>query len=65
MNQKRLTSAIAALLLWVGLPLSLAQPPIPKQKRTIPGLYVTAKEAYEMWLIDKNKIKADLLLRRF
>jgi rhodanese-related sulfurtransferase len=39
------------------LPLSLAQSPMPVQKQTVLGLYVTAKEAYEMWLSDKNKIK--------
>jgi hypothetical protein len=30
---------------------------LPTQKQTVLGLYVTAKEAYEMWLADKNKIK--------
>ena len=43
------------LLSW--LPLSLAQSPLPVQKQTVLGLYVTAKEAYQMWLADKNKVK--------
>ena len=30
---------------------------MPQQKQTVLGLYVTAKEAYEMWQTDKNKIK--------
>ena len=30
---------------------------IPKEKQTIPGLYVTAKEAYEQWKADPDKIK--------
>ena len=50
-----LTIAILMLLSWV--PLSQAKSPLPVQKQTALGLYVTAKEAYEMWLADKNKIK--------
>jgi rhodanese-related sulfurtransferase len=50
-----LTIVILMLLSW--LPLSLAQSSIPPQKQTVLGLYVTAKEAYEMWLADKSKIK--------
>jgi rhodanese-related sulfurtransferase len=29
---------------------------IPKEKRTVLGLYVTAKEAYEMWKADPEKV---------
>jgi rhodanese-related sulfurtransferase len=39
------------------LPVSLAKTPLPPQKQTILGLYVTAKEAYQMWQADQNKIK--------
>jgi rhodanese-related sulfurtransferase len=57
MPKKLFHLAIVILLLLGWLPLSQAQSSIPKQKQTAPGLYVTAKEAYEMWLADKNKIK--------
>jgi rhodanese-related sulfurtransferase len=30
---------------------------IPKAKETVLGLYVTAKEAYEMWKVDPDKVK--------
>jgi rhodanese-related sulfurtransferase len=30
---------------------------IPKEKQTIPKLYITAKEAYEQWKADPEKIK--------
>ncbi|MGD9181772.1 MAG: rhodanese-like domain-containing protein [Desulfobacterales bacterium] len=57
MRRKLLALMIVILMLLGWLPLSQAQMPIPKQKQTVLGLYVTAKEAYEMWLADKNKIK--------
>lgn len=57
MHRKLFPLAIVILMLLGWLPLSLAQSSIPKQKQTVLGLYVTAKEAYEMWLTDKNKIK--------
>ena len=57
MNRKLFAIAVVILLLVNWLPLSLAQSSLPKQKQTVLGLYVTAKEAYEMWLADKNKIK--------
>ena len=57
MRKKLFSLAIAILLLFGWLPLSLAQSSIPTQKQTVLGLYVTAKEAHEMWLADKNKIK--------
>jgi hypothetical protein len=30
-------------------PLQPAKPAVAKEKETVPGLYVTAKEAYEKW----------------
>jgi rhodanese-related sulfurtransferase len=36
---------------------SQAKPPAPKGKETVLGLYVTAKEAYEMWKEDPDKVK--------
>jgi len=42
-------------LSWFSI--STAKSTLPPQKQTVLGLYVTAKEAYEMWLADKNKIK--------
>ena len=57
MHRKLFPLAIVIIMLSSWLPLSLAQSSIPQQKQTAPGLYVTAKEAYEMWLADKNKIK--------
>jgi rhodanese-related sulfurtransferase len=35
----------------------LAKPQIPKGKETVLGLYVTAKEAYEMWKANPKKVK--------
>ena len=49
-----LAMVIFMLLSW--LPSSLAETTLPVHKQTVLGLYVTAKEAYEMWLADKNKI---------
>jgi rhodanese-related sulfurtransferase len=57
MPRKLFPLAIVILMLLGWLPLSLAQSSIPKQKQTVLELYVTAKEAHEMWLADKNKIK--------
>ena len=34
-----------------------ARPQVPKGKETVLGLYVTAKEAYEMWKEDPEKVK--------
>jgi rhodanese-related sulfurtransferase len=34
-----------------------AAPEIPKDKQTTPGLYVTAKEAYDLWQKDQQKVK--------
>ena len=34
-----------------------APPEIPKDKQTTLGLYVTAKEAYDLWQKDQQKIK--------
>ena len=33
------------------------KPELPKEKQTILGLYVTAKEAYEKWQADPGKVK--------
>ncbi len=33
------------------------KPELPKEKQTVPGLYVTAKEAYEKWQADPEKVK--------
>ena len=57
MRNKLFPLAIAILLLLNWLPSALAKSTLPVQKQTVLGLYVTAKEAYEMWLADKNKIK--------
>ena len=34
-----------------------AKPEIPKEKQTVLGLYLTAKEAYEKWQADPGKMK--------
>ena len=57
MNRKLLTLVIITCVLLGWLPLSSAQSTLPQQKQTVQGLYVTAKEAYEMWQTDKDKIK--------
>jgi rhodanese-related sulfurtransferase len=36
---------------------SETKPELPKEKQTVPGLYVTAKEAYEKWQADPEKVK--------
>jgi rhodanese-related sulfurtransferase len=56
MNRRLFAISIIPLLLLGWLPVSLAKSTIPQQKQTVLGLYVTAKEAYEMWQADKNKI---------
>jgi len=33
------------------------KPEVPKGKETVLGLYVTAKEAYEKWQADSEKVK--------
>jgi len=57
MPRKLFTLITATFMLLSGPMISLAQSPIPEQKQTVLGLYVTVKEAYEMWLADKDKIK--------
>lgn len=57
MRKKLFPLAIILLMLFVWLPVSLAKTPLPTQKQTVLGLYVTAKEAYQMWQADQNKIK--------
>ena len=57
MRRKLFYLTIIIVMLLSGLPLSLAKSTLPVQKQTVLGLYVTAKEAYQMWLADKNKIK--------
>ena len=48
---------IVLFILMVWLPVSLAKTPLPPQKQNVLGLYVTAKEAFEMWQADQKKIK--------
>jgi rhodanese-related sulfurtransferase len=57
MNKKLCAISIAIFLLLAGLSISTAKSTLPKEKQTVLGLYVTAKEAYQMWLADNNKIK--------
>ena len=57
MARKFFRLAIVILMLLSWLPLSLAESPLPVQKQTVLGLYVTAKEAHKMWLADKDNIK--------
>ena len=57
MNKKLFAISIVILLLLSWFSISTAESALPKKKQTVLGLYVTAKEAYEMWLADKNKIK--------
>jgi rhodanese-related sulfurtransferase len=48
---------IVMFILMVWLPVSLAKPSLPPQNQTVLGLYVTAREAFEMWQADQSKIK--------
>ena len=57
MIKKLFLLTVVLSMLLCGTPLSLAKTGLPAQKQTVLGLYVTAKEAYEMWSADKNKIK--------
>ncbi len=57
MGKKLFALAIVIIIMVSWLPLSLAKSPLPVHKQTVLGLYVTAKEAYELWLADKDKIK--------
>ena len=57
MNKKLYAISIAILLLLIWSSISTAKSTLPEHKQTVLGLYVTAKEAYQMWLEDKNKIK--------
>jgi rhodanese-related sulfurtransferase len=57
MNKKIFALPIAILLLLSWSSILRAESTLPPQKQTVLGLYVTAKEAYKMWLTDKNKIK--------
>jgi rhodanese-related sulfurtransferase len=57
MNKKLCAISIATLLLLTWFSISTAKSNLTPQKQTVLGLYVTAEEAYQMWLADKNKIK--------
>ena len=57
MTKKLFAISIAVLLLLSWFSISTAKSTLPQQKQTVLGLYVTAKEAYEMWQADKSKIK--------
>ena len=48
---------IVLLIIMVWLPVSLAKSTLPPQKQTVLGLYLTAREAFEMWQADQSKIK--------
>jgi rhodanese-related sulfurtransferase len=56
MHKKLIVIAIAIVLLLSWVSISTAKSTVAPQKQTVLGLYVTAKEAYEMWRADKNKI---------
>jgi rhodanese-related sulfurtransferase len=57
MTKKLFAISIAVLLLLSWFSISTAKSTLPQQKQTVLGLYVTAKEAYEIWQADKSKIK--------
>ncbi len=57
MNKKYFAILIAVLLLLSWFSISTAKSTLPSHKQTVLGLYLTAKEAYQMWLADQNKIK--------
>jgi len=56
MNKKLFPISIAILILLSWFSILTAKSNLPPQKQTVLGLYVTAKEAYEMWQTDKDKI---------
>ncbi|MGD9237767.1 MAG: rhodanese-like domain-containing protein [Desulfobacterales bacterium] len=57
MRKIRIFLVIVVFILMVWLPVSLAKPSLPPQNQTVLGLYVTAREAFEMWQADQSKIK--------
>jgi rhodanese-related sulfurtransferase len=56
MRKIRIFLVIVVFILMVWLPVSLAKPSLPPQKQTVLGLYVTAREAFDMWQADQSKI---------
>jgi len=54
--KRTLIAAVALPLITVGM--VQAQPPqVAEAKQTVPGLYVTAEEAYEKWKADPENVK--------
>jgi rhodanese-related sulfurtransferase len=55
----RIAAASAVLACLVASPIVAAKdaPPLPKEKQTTLGLYVTASEAYEKWKAAPDKVK--------
>jgi rhodanese-related sulfurtransferase len=45
------------ILAFSGVNAQTTNPELPKDKQTTPGLYVTAKEAYEKWKSEPEKVK--------
>jgi rhodanese-related sulfurtransferase len=57
MRKQLFALAIIIFMLTCWLPASLAKTSLAPQKQTVLGLYVTAREAFEMWQAKPNKIK--------
>ena len=59
-EQLRLNTVLTAFICLITVAFANGQsaiPEIPKEKQTSPGLYVTAREAYEMWKANPGKVK--------
>ncbi len=64
MKNRWLAGLCTAILALVAAPVAPGQDPgappaaqLPKEKQTTPGLYVTAREAYEKWQASPEKVK--------
>ena len=53
---KKTLIAVALLCCMAAGPILAQQPQVPQAKQTVPGLYVTASEAYEKWQADPEQV---------
>ena len=56
MKRKFLLMVILSLVILSSAVLVLAASDIPKNKQTVLGLYLTAKEAFSKWHVDSEKV---------
>ena len=54
---KKTLIIVASLCCMAAGPGQAQQPQVPEAKRTVPGLYITASEAYQKWKADPQHVK--------